>query len=185
MAEGETVEVLMSSGPDAAEIPDVQGMPQTAARNALEAAGFDNVRTETRDEPGVAADTAIETDPAAGENVGLDTQITLVLGTGNVELRNMEGESLEDFEEHIRELGLSARVRDQEDPGEPGLVLSQDQSGIVPHGTTVTVYVSVEPPPEPTPPDDDDDEDDDENDENGNGDDEENGGDDEGGDGGS
>lgn len=185
MAEGETVEVLMSSGPDAAEIPDVQGMPQTAARNALEAAGFDNVRTETRDEPGVAADTAIETDPAAGENVGLDTQITLVLGTGNVELQNMEGESLEDFEEHIRELGLSARVRDQEDPGEPGLVLSQDQSGIVPHGTTVTVYVSVEPPPEPTPPDDDDDEDDDENDENGNGDDEENGGDDEGGDGGS
>ena len=159
MGEGETtVEVTISTGPDAVEVPDVSGLTQTRARDVLTAAGFTNVRTDYEDAPRVAEDVAIETEPGAGESVSPDTEITLVLGTGNVVLENTTGATLEEAEEYIvDELGLSIRVHDQEDSGEPGIVLSQEETGIVPQGTTVTVYVSVEPAPTPTQPDDDED----------------------------
>ncbi|MGC0272815.1 Stk1 family PASTA domain-containing Ser/Thr kinase [Pseudactinotalea sp. Z1739] len=151
MPEGETVvEVLMSSGPDSGEIPDVSGLTQSRARDMLEGEGFENIRTETRNEPRVAEDIAIGTDPPSGDTVGLDTEITLILGTGNVDLEDMTGESIEAFREHIEELNLSYREHEQEDDGPPGIILSQDRSGTVPQNTTVVVYVSVEAPPDPT-----------------------------------
>lgn len=116
----------------------------------LEGDGFENIRTETRNEPRVAEDIAIETDPPSGETVSLDTEITLILGTGNVDLEDMTGESIEAFREHLEELNLSHREHEQEDDGPPGIILSQDRSGTVPQNTTVVVHVSVEAPPDPT-----------------------------------
>ena len=163
MEEGQTtVAVTISTGPDAVEVPDVSGLSQSRAREVLGEAGFANVRTETRNEPRTEADEAIGTEPAAGETVSPDTEITLILGTGNVELEDTSGATLEEAQEYIQqELGLSLRVHDQEDSGPPGIVLSQDQTGIVAQNTTVSIYVSVEPAPTPTQPDEDEDDEDD------------------------
>ncbi|HLS14006.1 MAG TPA: Stk1 family PASTA domain-containing Ser/Thr kinase [Beutenbergiaceae bacterium] len=182
MPEGETiVEVTLSAGPEALEIPAVAGMSQDRARDELRNAGFEDVRTDTIDEPRTPADEAVATEPGAGESVPPDTQITLFLATGNVELEDMTGAPIEQLEEHLSDLGLSSRITFQDDDGDPGLVLSQNRSGQVPINTQVEVVVSQEPPEEdPTdePTDDDptdeptdeDPPDDDDSGENGNGD---------------
>ena len=52
--EDRTVLVWMSAGPDSIAIPDISGMSQQEARQALEAAGFNpaNFSTETENIPG-------------------------------------------------------------------------------------------------------------------------------------
>ncbi len=147
------VNVLISQGPDSAEIPDVEGLNQSRARDVLDEAGFTNVVTETRNQPRVSSDTAIETEPSAGETQPFDTEITLVLGTGNVELQNMVGDPLTELQEHISELGLSSQLFEEESDGEPGIVVRQSREGTVPQDTTVEIWYSVEAPPEPTPTD--------------------------------
>ena len=77
-----TVTLTVSSGPDAAPIPDVGGRTVEEARAILEENGFTGPITEQPQEAAQAAGTVIRTEPAPGSgDQPLDTPITLFVAT--------------------------------------------------------------------------------------------------------
>ena len=83
MPEGERVELFVNPTDDTAVIPDVAGMTAEEARQALEAAGFRVVDTVIEQSDDVAEGHVIRTDPAEGEEVGVQDRITMfVAGAG-------------------------------------------------------------------------------------------------------
>ncbi len=150
---GSVVTVYFSSGPSAVVVPDVAGLSQARARQLLEGEGLTgDVLTQSEDSPGVAADVAVRTEPAAGNSVAPDTAITLVLGTGNVQVPVLTGQSETDAQATLESLKVSSRIVYQvsaTDP--PGTVIDQDQSGTVPINATITLVIA-QAAPEPSPP---------------------------------
>jgi eukaryotic-like serine/threonine-protein kinase len=81
VAKGTTVTVFVSAGPAQGELPDVVGLDEDAALAALQAAGFDNVRTLrtfTVNEDDVGK--VVEQDPAGGQVIDQSTLILLQIG---------------------------------------------------------------------------------------------------------
>jgi beta-lactam-binding protein with PASTA domain len=154
---GSVVEVWFSSGPDAIEIPDISGLSQARAREELSRAGFTGiVSTRTENAPGVAQDVAVGTEPAAGESASADAAITLILGTGLVEVPDLTGQTEADALATLDGLELSSRITYEPAAGDSGRVISQDRTGAVAVDATVTLTVSeaeASPTPEPTPTD--------------------------------
>ncbi len=151
---GSVVEVWFSSGPDAIEIPDISGLSQSRAREELSRAGFTGtVSTRTENAPGVAQDVAVGTEPAAGESASANASITLILGTGLVEVPDLTGQTEADALATLDGLELSARITYEPAAGDTGRVISQDRTGAVAVDATVTLTVSeaeASPTPEPT-----------------------------------
>lgn len=154
---GDVVTVFFSTGPSDVTVPEVQGMTQARARRVLEDEGLANIITSSRDQPGVAQDVAVGTDPAAGSTVSPDTEITLILATGLVDVPNLVGATEADASGTLDELQVRPRIIYQPDPGTPGVVLEQDRSGKIPVDATVTLTISEggstpTPTTEPTTP---------------------------------
>lgn len=153
--ETRVVRVTLSAGPDAIAIPDVSGLTQSEARQRLVDEGFDaaNIGVTTEDIPGRPQDEVDRTDPEAGSEVARDAEITIVVGSGNVELPDLRGTPLEDAQEALDELGLNYRIVDGVETGdwEEGTVAASDpSSGLVPYDAIVQLTPSLGPPPEPT-----------------------------------
>src|SRR5690606_15875809 len=77
----------------------------------------------------------------------------LVLATGNVDLPDLREMTLEEAQEILSELNLTARTQEQETGDfDPGTVIDQDRQGPgIPRFSTITLTVAVEPViPEPT-----------------------------------
>lgn len=144
---GTEVEVYISQGPDAVEVPDVSGLSQERARAELVGAGFapENISTETEESPDVPEGSATRTDPAAGEEVMPDAEITLFLSNGLVELPSLMGLTEEEARETLRELGLSVTVTREESDEEPGTVIQQGRSpGLVPQRSSIDIVIAQE-----------------------------------------
>ena len=83
MPEGERVELFVNPTNDTAVVPDVAGMTLEDARRALEAAGFRVVEPVTEESDEVADGRVIRTDPAEGDEAGVQDPITVfVAGDG-------------------------------------------------------------------------------------------------------
>jgi len=155
---GSVVTVFFSGGPSAVVVPDVAGLSQARARQLIQGEGLTGeVLTQSEDSPGVAADVAVRTEPAAGNSVAPDTAITLVLGTGNVQVPVLTGQSETDAQATLESLEVSSRIVYQQSATDPpGTVIDQDQSGTVPINATITLVIAqaapatTEPPQPPT-----------------------------------
>ena len=145
------VEVTLSAGPDVRTIPDVEGMSQDRARETLSGADFTNIRTSTENDPSHAADEAIRTEPGANEDVAPDTEITIILGTGNVNLPDLTGQTLEEAQQILTDLNLTAVITFRDDAGPVDVVLTQNRTDLIPIRSQVEIVISqAEPTPEPT-----------------------------------
>ena len=148
--EGSTVDLVVSSGPDAIEIPDVEGFSESAARTRLEAEGL-TVAGEVQevDDPEYDAETVIRTDPGAGQEVNPDEEVVLVVASGQVEVPNVVGQDLGTAASDLRDARLSpvTEFRDSAE-SEPNTVLEQSRSSgdIVDYGTEVVLVVAREAP---------------------------------------
>ncbi|MEU0492854.1 Stk1 family PASTA domain-containing Ser/Thr kinase [Nocardiopsis sp. NPDC006139] len=154
----ERIVLYVSSGPDAQEIPSVDGQSQTDAQNTLSEAGFTNVTVEEQNHDTVAAGTAINTDPPAGSAVAPDTEIRLYVssGPGNAQVPDLVGMTRDQAEAALQERGLTASFHEVEDPNNPpNTVVSQSIAANqeVAPGTTVTVTVAIAPSQPETPTD--------------------------------
>ncbi|CAL9491740.1 Serine_threonine-protein kinase PknB [Nocardiopsis dassonvillei] len=150
--------LYVSSGPDAQEIPSVQGQSEADAINTLNNAGFTNVVPEQQNHDSIASGQAINTDPPAGNAVAPDTEIRLFVssGPGNVQVPDLMGMTRDQAESALSERGLTASFHEVEDPNNPpNTVVSQSmQAGQeVAPGTTVTVTVAIAPTQPETPTD--------------------------------
>ncbi|MFV0251993.1 MAG: Stk1 family PASTA domain-containing Ser/Thr kinase [Beutenbergiaceae bacterium] len=151
-----TVMVWLSAGPDAIGIPDVSGMTQSDARQALIDAGFDaaNIQIATENIPGLPEGEADRTEPAAGTEAAPDSAITIYMATGLIDLPNLSGMSVGDAQDLLDGLKVNYRFLEpvySNDYDANTVVSSTPGPGLVDYDVQVQLTVSNGPSPEPEP----------------------------------
>lgn len=156
--EGDTVTVHFSAGPEAVEMPDVTGLSQRQAQDQLseQELGISvRITYAPINSPDYEQDRVARTEPEAGVAIEPDSEVVLHIATGNVEVPDLTGETLEAATEALRELNLSIGQVIEQPSGDvdPGTVIGQNRTGPVPRLSTIELTVAVEvPEPEPTTP---------------------------------
>ncbi|MDT0445937.1 Stk1 family PASTA domain-containing Ser/Thr kinase [Streptomyces johnsoniae] len=142
---------LFASDPPAGNkaVPDVTGSTLEEARAQLENDAF--VPEEGGSEPcAEEADTVCRTDPAAGEEVERESTVTIIMSEGPepVEVPDVVGDSFEDAEAELEELGFEVeREEEQTSDEEAGTVLEQSPEGgeEAEPESVITLTVAAEP----------------------------------------
>ena len=144
-----TVKLRVASGGESAEVPDVIGLREAAARSTLEGAGF-VVQTRERDDPRVASGIVVTQSPRAGEQAASGSTVTIVVSAGgeSVQVPNVTGQSRGAAEATLSGAGLGVSVAEQASQATPGIVIGQSPAAgtTVDSGSTVTITVAVEQP---------------------------------------
>jgi serine/threonine-protein kinase len=149
---GSEVTLTVSTGPGLVTVPDVTGEKQSAAFAELQGANLKIGEITNEDNPEFKAGEVIRTDPKAGAEVDPGTVVDLVVASGQVEVEDVRGKSLDEASKILRDLGLNVRSTNVPS-GEPkNSVLDQDPvSGTVQTGTTIELTVAVPLPTTTTP----------------------------------
>ncbi len=147
---GSTVEIFVSDGPGIDQVPRVEGMRRSAAREALEKAGF-RVREERRSSTSIGENRAIDTDPPAGTQLEGGQTVTLTISTGPpvVEVPSVVGTGRREATSTLEDARFEVSVAERDDENaDPGTVLAQDPAGggRARRGSTVTIVVARRPP---------------------------------------
>lgn len=111
-APGTAVDLVVSSGPAAIEVPDVSGRSSDQAVIRLTRDGFTNIETQEEFSPNVLAGFVIETNPAAGQVVPTEATITVIVSKGPepVSVPNLSGMSQGQAQSALNALGLTLVV---------------------------------------------------------------------------
>ncbi len=143
---GKTVTLLVSKGPEEAEIPDVIGKDEAAATAALQDAGFEVATTtkESDEDPG----TVIAASPSVGERLRKGETVTLTLAKepAEVDVPDVRGDTINEALGELADAGLRPRQRRRAvtTPDQDGLVLAQKPAGgKLKKGETVTIVVGA------------------------------------------
>ncbi|MFY0409805.1 Stk1 family PASTA domain-containing Ser/Thr kinase [Solicola sp. PLA-1-18] len=149
------VSLVISSGPETVEVPNVTGRQASAARQQLEAAGLQVAEEVQRQDDNAPRNQVLFTDPAAGSTVEVGETVTLTVSNGQVEVPDVVGMSLDDATAALEAANLQVR-RTPDDPDaeqEAGQVSAQspEAGDQVNPRSTVSLTVSSKPAPAPTP----------------------------------
>nr|WP_043845944.1 Stk1 family PASTA domain-containing Ser/Thr kinase [Arthrobacter crystallopoietes] len=140
---GTPVDVTVSKGPEPFDVPQVAGLTQDEAVQALRQAGLDvEIAPEAVFDREVPEGGVASQAPASGSVVRGDT-VTLTLSKGPrlVEVPDFVGEQAEDARRALEELGFEVEVNEILG-GFFGTVRAQDPSGeAVPEGSVITLTV--------------------------------------------
>jgi serine/threonine-protein kinase len=154
VAPGSKVDLVVSTGSNSVQVPDVTGMTQSRARDTLQAAGLAVGDVQTEDSA-KEANTVIRTDPKADKDVNRGTPVTLVVSSGQINVPDVRGLSLDEAVKKLTGLGLQTDSRQQVDTTAPEntVIDQQPVNQKVKAGTVVTLTYAVPPPAtETTPP---------------------------------
>jgi serine/threonine-protein kinase len=145
--EGDVVSVFVSSGSDITEVPSVRGLDQDTAEQRIKEAGLRVAAVELDDNPDFEEGRVTKTNPEEGDEVSKNTEVTLYVSTGQVELPELVGASEDEALKTLSDLRLRADVTDVEtDEERPGTVLSMSpRPGRVERGSEVRLEVAVAP----------------------------------------
>lgn len=146
---GTTVEIDVSSGPDAVAVPNVAGLSLADATSKLEGAKF-VVHSGTDSSDTVAEGIVISQSPSAGVDVKLGTTIELVISSGKKQgtVPNLVGMDLTNAQNTLITSGLVLGSHsDVNDTATVGQVIAQDPAAgtPVPQGAAVNVVISKGP----------------------------------------
>jgi serine/threonine-protein kinase len=154
---GGTVTLIVSTGKQEVEVPNVVGAKRDAAESTLQDAGF-TVDINEQEDDSKPENTVLSQDPAAGEKLPKGSRVTIVVATApeQVDVPDTVGDDENGAIEELSGAGFKVRrtvvAVDSED--EDGIVQTQDPAGgeKAEKGETVTIGVgSFTPPAEPTP----------------------------------
>jgi serine/threonine-protein kinase len=138
------VTLVVSSGPQQVEIPDVKGLNQEDAVARLREEGLSAVvREKPSSEP---VDTVVDQTPVAGQQVDQGSSVTIFVSNGKVkEVPDVTGLSQAEAETEITDAGFtpSVHTRQTDQPDEDGTVLSQSPSGGAKRKEGATVAITV------------------------------------------
>jgi serine/threonine-protein kinase len=143
-------------GTDQVQVPNVAGMSQNAALERLRDEGlfgFPEMQNSDTVEPGIV----IGTDPAAGEAVDANSNVTVYVSAGQelFEVPNVTNMTLTEARIALQADGFEVgEVTTANDPEvEPELIISQspEAGSDAPAGSTIDLVVSVGPGAEPIP----------------------------------
>jgi serine/threonine protein kinase/beta-lactam-binding protein with PASTA domain len=154
---GTEVTLVVSSGPELIEVPNLAGYTYDRAKETLEGLGF-TVKKEIQDsdEP---RDQVINTDPFSGSKVEAGSPVTLIVSRGQATVPDLVGKTREEAQDALDRLELKYEVTEDPNATEPaGTVTRQTPTSgqQVAIGSTITLIVSAKPdtptPPTPTDP---------------------------------
>jgi serine/threonine-protein kinase len=152
-----TVTLVVSSGPEQVEVPDITGQDQEEAVAALREKGLSAVvREKASNQP---EGTVVSQTPAGGQTIDQGSSVTIFVSNGKVkEVPDVTGLNQSEAESQIEDAGFTPSVRTTptDKPDEDGTVLSQSPRGGAERreGSTVSLTVgqlTTPPPPTPTP----------------------------------
>ncbi|HMU79078.1 MAG TPA: PASTA domain-containing protein, partial [Microthrixaceae bacterium] len=145
---GSTVEVVVSTGVERVEVPDVVGKPRAEAEAALTAAGLKVTVNEVESEE-AATGTVIAQNPAARTEVDRDSMVTLDVAKspGEETVPDVAGQNLQNAQAQLRAAGfkIAATKEAASATVASGLVISTDPAGgtTAKKGAAVTITVST------------------------------------------
>lgn len=147
VAKGTAVDVVLSSGTAEVSVPDVSGMTEADAIDALRAVGLEYDRTTDEYSADVQEGFVIKSDPAARAKVAKGTAVTLYVskGTEKVQVPDVSGETLAAATRELTAAGLQVSSKQAySDTVSKGDVITQSpQSNVyVDAGTTVMLTIS-------------------------------------------
>ncbi len=148
---GSQVIIVLSSGPDTVQVPSLNGMSQTDARNELANAGLNVGDVNPVNDPTVPAGKVVKTDPAAGQNVAKGSKVTLYVSSGQVQVPDLNGKTLDDAYKALAPLKLNIKTTTQSSDKPANTVIGQDLTAgsLVAQGSTITLTLSSGTPTTP------------------------------------
>jgi serine/threonine-protein kinase len=105
LPKGSSVPLIVSSGPDEPEIPDLEGEPYEDAVAELEAMGLE-VELEFRRRGDRDEGEVIRTDPREGEEVDPGSTVVVVVASGETRVPDVGGASFDQAKEALEDAGL-------------------------------------------------------------------------------
>ncbi|HEV2924249.1 MAG TPA: Stk1 family PASTA domain-containing Ser/Thr kinase [Solirubrobacteraceae bacterium] len=150
VSKGTRVSMVVSGGPASTALVNVEGLPSAQALARLRAAGFKPTRS-SQASSSVAAGRVISTDPAAGTEVQVGSNVTVFVSSGPAPVRipGVSGQSQSSAEAALTSAGLTVGtvVQRSSSTQPPGTVISQSPVGgaSVPAGSKVDLTVAKAP----------------------------------------
>jgi eukaryotic-like serine/threonine-protein kinase len=146
---GSSVNVVVSTGPGSQALADVTGKTSAEAEKILREDGF-KPSVQGQASETVAKGLVISTDPTAGTEVLLGSNVTVLVSSGpaQVSVPDVTGESQAAASAALAAAGLKASVSQREtSEGKPGTVISQSPKGgtQAKPGSTVAIVVAQAP----------------------------------------
>jgi eukaryotic-like serine/threonine-protein kinase len=143
--EGEEVNIILSRGIATTEVPDVVGLSEADAVDAIQGANLSEevVEEPSEEEEGIV----IAQEPGGGTELEEGDTVRIVVSTGpEFEMPDVEGENADEAEQFLEdEFGLNVTQEGTEEPcpQEPGTVCSQDPEPgeMVEPGDNVVLFV--------------------------------------------
>ncbi|MCX4749583.1 Stk1 family PASTA domain-containing Ser/Thr kinase [Kitasatospora sp. NBC_01287] len=152
----DAIKITVSKGPERIAVPDVTGKPLDQAQQQLTAARLTPGGTTQDYSPTVPQGSVISTDPAAGQQLAVNTPVALVVSQGPepVSVPNTTGQPVAAAQSALTGAGFKvALAGDQSysDTVPAGSVAAQDVTGTASPGSTVTLTLSKGPQPVAVP----------------------------------
>ena len=157
ISKGGTVIVYVSSGAAKIQVPNVTGLQQAAAQQKLASVGLNNVTTQPDAQSTQPQGQVDHMNPAGGTYVDPNTQITLYVSGGGVQVPSVIGDTAVQAQQILNGQGFQVTINvDPAPPGQPvppGTVWSQNPAANTakPSGSTVQIFVEPQPTTSPTP----------------------------------
>ncbi|WZH38118.1 MAG: Stk1 family PASTA domain-containing Ser/Thr kinase [Microbacterium enclense] len=126
VAEGQEVVLYVSTGPDLAQVPELEGMGEEAARNSLQQAGLSVGSIRRQNDPALAAGTVISANVMTGgavmnlepgSELAKNTTVNLVVASGQVVIVDYTGYTVDAAKRELESEAIQLSVKTQEDPG--------------------------------------------------------------------
>jgi eukaryotic-like serine/threonine-protein kinase len=151
VASGSTVKLIVSRGSNKVEVPDVIGLDDEAALNALAEAELGG-SVVLRDDDAPAGQVVAQS-PGAGQRVKRNSQVTLFVSSGAISVPDVLGRTRRDAVSTLKRAGFVASVTEQptEDPAEVGRVTNQFPPGGSRGQRGDTIAITVGTAPSSTP----------------------------------
>jgi len=111
------VTVYVSTGPDTATVPPLDGIGEDEARAALQGAGLEVGSIRRQNDPALNAGTVISSSVSSGAEVARGTTVNLVVASGKVVILDYTGYTVDAAARQLESENLQLTVLRQEDPG--------------------------------------------------------------------
>jgi eukaryotic-like serine/threonine-protein kinase len=152
LSTAQPVTLLVSRGTNNVAVPDLIGLDDQAALNALQAAGLSGA--EVQRESSEPQGKVVGQSPGAGKLVPRGSQVTIFASTGAITVPDVVGQARKTAVTALKKAGFTVAVTEEttSDPAQIGRVISEFPPGGSrgQRGDTVTISVGVSAPP-PTP----------------------------------
>ncbi|WP_369168727.1 Stk1 family PASTA domain-containing Ser/Thr kinase [Streptomyces sp. R28] len=146
----DSVNLVISAGPQTVKVPDLQGYPLAKARTELKESGLEPGMVTREFNDDITRGSVISVDPETGTKVRSGSAVALTVSKGSpVDVPDVTGESLADAKADLAEAGLkvkvaAARVNSDFDAGQVARQSPTDAAQAA-EGDTVTLTLSKGP----------------------------------------